>query len=256
MIGPDDFDRALLDERGIKFVHLAITRENYRDVLTRFLTGGQGPRLLRQSFGRHVLAGDHGALPRDRRALYRHRRRALARLLFRQEHRARRRAPTTPCARRFWRRGGAKPGGVTAVSCCGANPGMVSWFVKQALLNLAADLGDKTPEPKTRERMGRARPAPWRQGHPYRRARHPARQDAQAASMFSSTPGRSRAFCPRACSRPSLAGARMRNGRRTTPAFTRSGCGAAIYLNQPGANTRVRSWTPTRAGAIRLSRHP
>ena len=23
------------------------------------------------------------------------------------------------------------------------------------------------------------------------------------------------------------------------------GCGAAIYLNQPGANTRVRSWTPT-----------
>src|SRR3546814_3617232 len=27
----------------------------------------------------------------------------------------------------------------TAVSCCGANPGMVSWFVKQALLNIAAD---------------------------------------------------------------------------------------------------------------------
>jgi homospermidine synthase len=27
------------------------------------------------------------------------------------------------------------PGGTTAVSCCGANPGMVSWFVKQALLN-------------------------------------------------------------------------------------------------------------------------
>jgi homospermidine synthase len=28
----------------------------------------------------------------------------------------------------------------TAVSCCGANPGMVSWFVKQALVNLAKDL--------------------------------------------------------------------------------------------------------------------
>src|SRR4029078_6173415 len=24
-----------------------------------------------------------------------------------------------------------------------------------------------------------------------------------------------------------------------------TGCGAAIYLLQPGANTRVRSWTPT-----------
>ena len=34
-----------------------------------------------------------------------------------------------------------KPGGNTAVSCCGANPGMVSWFVKQALINVAGDLG-------------------------------------------------------------------------------------------------------------------
>ena len=36
----------------------------------------------------------------------------------------------------------------TAVSCCGANPGMVSWLVKKALLNLAADTGyalDKEP---------------------------------------------------------------------------------------------------------------
>ena len=30
-----------------------------------------------------------------------------------------------------------RPGGVTAVSCCGANPGMVSWMVKQALLDIA-----------------------------------------------------------------------------------------------------------------------
>ena len=27
--------------------------------------------------------------------------------------------------------------------------------------------------------------------------------------------------------------------------FHKEGCGAAIYLLQPGANTRVRSWTPT-----------
>ena len=39
------------------------------------------------------------------------------------------------------RRGATNPGGTTAVSCCGANPGMVSWFVKQALVNLATDLG-------------------------------------------------------------------------------------------------------------------
>ena len=43
------------------------------------------------------------------------------------------------------------PGGTTAISCCGANPGTVSWFVKQALSNLAADLGDRAPEPRTRQ---------------------------------------------------------------------------------------------------------
>jgi homospermidine synthase len=32
-------------------------------------------------------------------------------------------------------------GGPTSVSCCGANPGMVSWLFKEALLRLAADTG-------------------------------------------------------------------------------------------------------------------
>jgi homospermidine synthase len=42
------------------------------------------------------------------------------------------------------------PGGTTAVSCCGANPGMVSWFVKQALVNLAKDTRLDFDEPATR----------------------------------------------------------------------------------------------------------
>ena len=40
VIDPDDSDRKLLDERGIKFVHLAITRDNYREVLGTFLQAG------------------------------------------------------------------------------------------------------------------------------------------------------------------------------------------------------------------------
>ena len=48
----------------------------------------------------------------------------------------------------------------------------------------------------------------------------------------------------------------MRSGCRTTAAPITDGCGAAIYLLQPGANTRVRSWCPTPGRAIRLSRHP
>ncbi len=45
------------------------------------------PGLLRQPVGRHLLGRHHDDVPRDRRALYRHRGRAVARLLFRQEHR-------------------------------------------------------------------------------------------------------------------------------------------------------------------------
>ena len=47
------------------------------------------------------------------------------------------------------------PGGTTAVSCCGANPGMVSWFVKQALIDIATDSGLPFEEPTSREDWAR-----------------------------------------------------------------------------------------------------
>ena len=89
-------------------------------------------------------------------------------------------APTTRCARRCGRRSGRNPGGTTAVSCCGANPGMVSWLLKEALLRLAADTGAAGG--------GAARPGGWarlmqaarRQGRAHRRARHPGRARRQA----------------------------------------------------------------------------
>ncbi len=41
-------------------------------------------------------------------------------------------------------------GGATAISCCGANPGMVSWLLKEALLVLAKDTGLHAAAPATR----------------------------------------------------------------------------------------------------------
>lgn len=41
VIDPDDSDRKL-DERGIKFIHAGVTRENYRDMLKPLLTAGGG----------------------------------------------------------------------------------------------------------------------------------------------------------------------------------------------------------------------
>ncbi len=67
------------------------------------------PGLLRQPFGRYRLARPDEALPQARRALYRHGRRALARLLFRQEHEECR--PHQLCAARNRAQGeGEEPG--------------------------------------------------------------------------------------------------------------------------------------------------
>ena len=154
VIAPDDSDRKLLDERGIEFVHLAITRENYREVLTRHLKAGGG-----QGFCVN-LSVDTSSLDLMQHC------RAIGALYIdtvvepwpgfyfdrnigpeaRSNYALR---ETVLAARR------AHPGGTTAVSCCGANPGMVSWLVKQALVNLAHDLGDKLPEPQTRDEWGR-----------------------------------------------------------------------------------------------------
>lgn len=34
----------------------------------------------------------------------------------------------------------------TAISCCGANPGMVSWFLKKALIDIAKSTDFKLSE--------------------------------------------------------------------------------------------------------------
>ena len=46
VIAPDDSDRELLDVRQIRFLHLAITRDNYRDVLKPLLTCGPGRGMI------------------------------------------------------------------------------------------------------------------------------------------------------------------------------------------------------------------
>ena len=156
VIDPEDKDRKLLDERGIRFIHQAVTKDNYRHLLTPLLTAGGGQGFCvnlsvdTSSVDIMELCNEIGAL------LYRHRQRALGAASTSTPSSARRRAPTTRCANDHARPSAQrKPGSTTAVSCCGANPGMVSWFVKQALVNVASDTGLKFKEPKTREDWAR-----------------------------------------------------------------------------------------------------
>jgi homospermidine synthase len=136
------------------------------------------------------------------------------------------------------------PVGVTAISCCGANPGMVSWFVKQALVNLAHDLGDKAPEPKTKDEWARLA-----QRHGVKGV-HIAERDTQRAkspkprNVFVNT-WSIEGFLSEGMQPAELGWGTHEKWAPDNAGYHKAGCGAAIYINQPGANTRVRSWTPT-----------
>jgi homospermidine synthase len=140
-----------------------------------------------------------------------------------------------------------RPGGITAVSCCGANPGMVSWMVKQALTDVASELKLDFAAPASREDWARLMQRAGVKGI------HIAERDTQRASTpkprgkFINT-WSVEGFVAEG-SQPSELGWGTHEKALPPGAHRHDfGCDAAIYLTRPGAGTRVRSWTPT-AGA-------
>ena len=137
-----------------------------------------------------------------------------------------------------------RPGGTTAISCCGANPGMVSWFVKQALLNLAADLGIGAGDPKSREDWARLMQRAGVKGI------HIAERDTQRArapkkmGVFVNT-WSVEGFVSEGVQPAELGWGTHEKGLPPDGHAHDFGPGAAIYLDRPGAGTRVRSWCPT-----------
>jgi homospermidine synthase len=243
VIAPDDSDRKLLDERGIRFVHLGLTRDNYREILSKYLTAGSG-----QGFCVN-LSVDTSSLDlmrccRELGALY------IDTVIepwpgFYFDKAMGNEARTNYALRETLLAERRKsPGGPTAVSCCGANPGMVSWFVKQALVNLARDLGDKGEAPKTREDWGRLARRLGVKGI------HIAERDTQRArspkprNVFVNT-WSIEGFLSEGMQPAELGWGTHERWTPPNAGFHDKGCGAAIFLNQPGADTRVRSWTPT-----------
>jgi homospermidine synthase len=132
---------------------------------------------------------------------------------------------------------------VTAVVTHGVNPGLVSHFVKQALLNLAADLGEPVAPPAGREGW-----AALAQRLDIR-AIHIAERDTQTSPAHKqqgefvntwSVEG----FVGEGCQPAELGwGTHERHWPAAAHRHT-FGCGSAIWLERPGAGTRVRSWTP------------
>ena len=137
---------------------------------------------------------------------------------------------------------GAGPTGPTAVLTHGANPGLVSHFVKQALLDLAAATG-VTAAPRRRADWAALAAALGV------KVIHIAERDTQI-SRLPKQPGEFvNTWSIDGFVSEGMQPAELGWGsheRHFPPDGGRHdfGSGAAIYLNRPGASTRVRSWTP------------
>ncbi len=243
VVAPDDTDKELLDERGIRFVQAALTPENYRELLTPLLTAGDGQGFC-VNLSVDVSSLDVMKLCRELGVLY------IDTVVepwagFYFDEGADPAERTNYALRETVRREKARnPGGTTAVSCCGANPGMVSWFVKQALLDIAKDSGVDAGAPQSREDWAGLMQRLGVKGV------HIAERDTQRAreprpmNQFWNT------WSVEGFISEGLQPAELGWGTHETwmPENARTfaeGPQCAIYLLQPGANTRVRTWTPT-----------
>ncbi|WP_428032229.1 homospermidine synthase [Ancylobacter sp.] len=242
VIDPVDDNRALLDERGIRFLQQAITQENYREVLTPLLTAGGRGFVINLSVDTGSV--DLMTLARELGALY------IDTVVepwlgfyFDKDATAASRS-NYALRESMLRAKRANPGGPTAVSCCGANPGMVSWFVKQGLVNLATDLGLAFEEPTSRDGWAALMSQVGVKGI------HIAERDTQRArdprpfGKFVNT-WSVEGFVSEGL-QPSELGWGTHEKWMPANAHTHNfGSGAAIYLMQAGAATKVRTWCPT-----------
>ncbi len=240
VIDPGEKNRALLDERGINFVQQSITRDNHRDVLTPLLAAGgfcvnlsvDVDSLAIMKFCREIGAFYVDTVVEPWPGFY-----------FNEK--ADTDARTNYMLREKMRREKQRsPGGTTAASCCGANPGMVSWFVKQALLNIATDLNLSFKEPTTRAEWAKLMQQTGVKGI------HIAERDTQRSKYHKKHDTFVNTWSVEGFISEGLQPAELGWGthEKWLPPNARhhkEGCQAAIYLLQAGANTRVRSWCPT-----------
>ncbi|MDT3375895.1 homospermidine synthase [Labrys neptuniae] len=240
---PLDADRKIIEEHGIRFVQEAVTKDNYKSLLQPLVTAGGG-----QGFCVN-LSVDTGSVDlmefaRSLGALY------IDTVVepwlgFYFDKNAGPEARTNYALRESMLAAKRRtPGGPTAVSCCGANPGMVSWFVKQALLDVAEATGHGSADPKTREEWAAlARKVGVKGIHiaerDTQRAKHP-----KPRGVFVNT-WSVEGFISEGLQPAELGWGTHETWMPETGRTHKEGCGAAIYLLQPGANTRVMSWCPT-----------
>ncbi|MCC0048320.1 MAG: homospermidine synthase [Rhodobiaceae bacterium] len=245
VIDPEEADKKLLDERGIRFIQTPVTKKNYKKLLKPLLTEGGGQGFC-VNLSVDTSSLDIMKLCRNIGALY------IDTVVepwlgFYFDSKADNASRTNYALRETVRTEKKKnPGGTTAVSCCGANPGMVSWFVKQALVNLARDMKVKIAEPGPDDREGWAK-LMKKLGV---KGVHIAERDTQRTkdpkpmNVFWNT-WSVEGFISEGLQPAELGWGTHEKWMPKNARKQKKGCKAAIFLEQPGANTRVRTWCPT-----------
>ncbi len=239
IVTADDRGKEEAEQFGIKVVREALTRENFRRVLNPLL--GRGDFLLNVSVDVSSIAlikycWEKGSMYLDTCI---------------EPWPGGYTDPTVPAAKRtnYALREEAlalRPGNArapTAVITHGANPGLVSHFTKQALLNIAADTGVDAGNPKARAEWGDlARRLGVKTIHIAERDTQVSNRPKEMGEFVNtwSVDG----FVSEGQQPSELGwGTHERNFPRDGKRHD-FGCMAAIYLMQPGAATRVRTWTP------------
>jgi homospermidine synthase len=239
IVTAEDRGRSQAEHFGVKFVKSPLTRENYRKVLEPLLAAGDFLLNLSvdvSSVALIQLARERGALyldtciepwaggytdPKasvDSRSNYTMRLEALG---LRED------ASKTP----------------TAVLTHGANPGLVSHLVKQALLNIAKDTGIEQPMPVSRESWAKLSQTLGV------KVIHIAERDTQVTNI-PKTPNEFvntwsvDGFVSEGAQPAELGWGTHEKHFPADGGRHKAGSGCAIYLNRPGASTCVRTWTP------------
>jgi homospermidine synthase len=229
-------------EYGIRFILQAATRENFEDLLTPLLAKGDfllnlsvdvsSVELMKLCRKLDVLyldtvvepwAGGYTdtSLTPSQRSNYAMREAAVA---LREEMR----------------------GGPTSVTAHGANPGLVSHFVKQALLDVARDTGAPIAAPPPASNRAAWAGIAAKLGV---KVIHIAERDTQVADR-PKRPGEFvntwsvDGFVGEGCQPAELGWGSHEKALPPDGHRHGFGCDAAIYLMRPGASTRVRTWTP------------
>jgi homospermidine synthase len=239
VIEPTDDHAHILRDHGIRHAQVALTAENFAEVLRPLFPQGRGMIVnlsvdvdsiqvmkLAQEIGVQYLdtvvepwPGFYfgSTLPNAERTNY-------------------------PLRERVRELGKTYASGPTAVSCCGANPGMLSWLLKEALLRLAADTGVKA-DPKGREDW-----AALMQGLGVKGI-HVAERDSQVSARPKPVGVFVNTWSVDGLLSEGYQPAELGWGtheKKLPPdghAFDH-GPGYAIWIDRPGADTRVRSWCP------------